>query len=182
MRALREQKNIEGLVQCLRQDLMKKIGGSCNPVLYNVCKVGTKTLIEDYHNETIKCIQFIYYYQGSKIDLQRKLEFFAETRHSYGRTALFLSGGAHLGKYHFGVLKALYEQDLFPRVIAGSSVGALVAACLCGHKYSELWKAFRPDYGAMTAHCLHWNFTTYWEAFKMLREGKPILDGQALKE
>lgn len=109
MRALREQKNIEGLVQCLRQDLMKNIGGICNPVLYNVCKVGTKKLIEDYHNETIKCIQFIYYYQGSKIDLQKKLEFFAETRHSYGRTALFLSGGAHLGKYHFGVLKALYE-------------------------------------------------------------------------
>ena len=110
------------------------------------------------------------------------MEFFAETRHSYGRTALFLSGGAHFGKYHFGVLKALYEQDLFPRVIAGSSAGALVAACICGHKYSEVWKVFCEDYNAMTTHALHWKFPNYWEAFKMLRQGKSILDNNALKE
>jgi TAG lipase/steryl ester hydrolase/phospholipase A2/LPA acyltransferase len=41
--------------------------------------------------------------------LHKKLEFFAETRHSFGRTALILSGGGSLGKYHFGVMKALYE-------------------------------------------------------------------------
>lgn len=74
--------------------------------------------------------------------MQQKVEFFAETRHSYGRTALFLSGGATLGKYHFGVLKALYEADLMPRVIVGSSVGALIASMIVGHKYSELWKCF----------------------------------------
>lgn len=56
MRVLRESKDIQGLVHCLRQDLQKNIGGICNPALYNVCKVGTKKLIEDYHNEVIKCI------------------------------------------------------------------------------------------------------------------------------
>ena len=70
MRMLRESKDIQGLVHCLRQDLQKNIGGICNPALYNVCKVGTKQLIEDYHNEVIKCIQFIYYYHGTKINLQ----------------------------------------------------------------------------------------------------------------
>jgi len=109
MKYLREKKDIKGLVDCLRQDLVKNIGGICNQQLYNISKIGTKQLIEDYHNEVIKCIQFIYYYQGRKIDLQKKIEFFSDTRHSYGRTALFLSGGAHFGKYHFGVLKALYE-------------------------------------------------------------------------
>jgi predicted acylesterase/phospholipase RssA len=29
-------------------------------------------------------------------------------RHAIGRTALLLSGGAILGMYHIGVLKALY--------------------------------------------------------------------------
>jgi hypothetical protein len=56
MRYLREAKDIQGLVHCLRQDLQKNIGGICNPCLYNVTKVGTKRLIEDYHNEIIKCI------------------------------------------------------------------------------------------------------------------------------
>lgn len=88
---------------------MKNIGGICDPKLYNMCHVGTKQLIEEYHNEVIKCIQFIYYYKGTKLDLQKKLEFFSETRHAYGRTALFLSGGASFGKFHVGVLKALYE-------------------------------------------------------------------------
>jgi|TARA_B110000285_G_scaffold212913_1_gene256833 TAG lipase / steryl ester hydrolase / phospholipase A2 / LPA acyltransferase len=62
MRALRESNDIQGLVHCLRQDLQKNIGGICNPCLYNISKVGTKHLIEEYHNETIKCIQAIYYY------------------------------------------------------------------------------------------------------------------------
>ena len=67
--------------------------------------------------------------------MHKKLEFFAETRHSFGRTALFLSGGANFGKFHFGVMKALYEQDLFPRIIAGSSVGALISTAIAAHKY-----------------------------------------------
>ena len=142
MRRLRESKDIQGLVFTLRQDLQKNIGGICNPNLYNICKIGTKQLIEDYHNETIKCIQMIYYYKGSKLDLQDKLEFFSETRHSYGRTALFLSGGASFGKFHMGVCKALYEHDLFPRVIAGSSAGSLIACLMCSRPYSELHTLF----------------------------------------
>jgi len=43
------------------------------------------------------------------MSMENKLEFFAETRHAYGRTALMLSGGANFGKFHFGLLKALYE-------------------------------------------------------------------------
>jgi len=36
---------------------------------------------------------------------QVKLAFFNEMRHSYGRSALMLSGGAVLGLYHVGVVK-----------------------------------------------------------------------------
>ena len=41
------------------------------------------------------------------VSLQKKMQFFAETRHSFGHTALMLSGGATFGKFHFGLIKAL---------------------------------------------------------------------------
>lgn len=50
---------------------------------------------------------------------------------SSGRSALLLSGGATLGMYHFGVIKALYEIDMLPRVLSGSSVGSIVASIIC---------------------------------------------------
>jgi len=40
--------------------------------------------------------------------------------------------------YHFGVLKELFEQQLLPRVVSGSSVGALVASLLCTLTEEEL--------------------------------------------
>jgi hypothetical protein len=124
MKTLRKNKDIMGLVRGLRSDLQKNLGGIANPELYDKTHCGTKRLIEKYHNEAIKCIRFIYYYKGRKLPLTDKLEFFAETRHSYGRTALLLSGihcitlhviilpnigGATFGRFHFGVIKALYD-------------------------------------------------------------------------
>lgn len=53
------------------------------------------------------------------IPTEARLAFFNETRHSYGRTALMLSGGAALGFYHMGVMKALMENGLMPRVLSG---------------------------------------------------------------
>jgi len=35
---------------------MKGIGGISDPRLYNKSLVGTKKLVEDYHNEVIRCI------------------------------------------------------------------------------------------------------------------------------
>jgi predicted acylesterase/phospholipase RssA len=95
-------------------------------------------LIEKYHNEVIKCIKLIYYSKTSKLSLQQKMTFFAETRHSFGHTALMLSGGATFGKFHFGVIKALLEHDLFPRTICGASVGSSVAAAICCRPYEEM--------------------------------------------
>ncbi len=33
--------------------------------------------------------------------------------------------------YHLGVIKALFEQNLLPRVISGSSGGGIIAALIC---------------------------------------------------
>ena len=80
------------------------------------------------------------------MSIENKLDFFAETKHSYGKTALLLSGGATFGKYHFGIIKALYEQDLFPRIICGSSVGSIVATVVCSRPYDELDAVSRKDF------------------------------------
>lgn len=40
--------------------------------------------------------------------------------------------------YHLGVLKALHEQGLLPRIISGHAVGAMVAALICIHTDEEL--------------------------------------------
>jgi predicted acylesterase/phospholipase RssA len=66
----------------------------------------------------------------SPIPTDARLAFFNETRHSYGRTALLLSGGAALGFYHVGVVKALMENRLMPRVLGGSSAGSIVVAMI----------------------------------------------------
>jgi TAG lipase/steryl ester hydrolase/phospholipase A2/LPA acyltransferase len=64
------------------------------------------------------------------IPTDTRLAFFNEMRHSYGRTALLLSGGATLGLYHFGVVKALMENRLMPRVLGGASAGSIVCAVI----------------------------------------------------
>ncbi len=42
------------------------------------------------------------------MSLKSKLEFFIESRHALGRTALILQGGSLIGLYHLGVIKVLY--------------------------------------------------------------------------
>ena len=41
-----------------------------------------------------------------------------------------LSGGAYLGYYHMGVIRALFEEGLLPRVISGASAGSIMAAVI----------------------------------------------------
>jgi hypothetical protein len=106
MRSLREKGSNNNLALCLRSDLVKNIFNTSDPRLYRECFYGTKKLIEEYHNEIILCIQQIY---NSNLTKANKLQFFDETLISYGHTALLLSGGASFGKFHCGLVKALYE-------------------------------------------------------------------------
>lgn len=69
---------------------------------------------------------------------------FNEVEESFGHTALLLHGGATFGLYHLGVVKALHEQNLLPKVISGTSVGALIAALICIHTKEELPQLFEP--------------------------------------
>ena len=54
-----------------------------------------------------------------------------------------LAGGANRGTAHVGVIKALEEVGITPSVLAGSSVGSLVAALYAvGYTPNELADVF----------------------------------------
>lgn len=78
--------------------------------------------------------------------LQEKLQFFNETKHSFGRSALLLSGGASVGMYHFGVAKALHTHALLPRIISGASAGSIVCGVLGTRTDRELEEIWDPDF------------------------------------
>ena len=120
-----------------------------------------------YHNELIKAIEHVYYYQGRQVNQQEKLEFFQQVQKSYGRTALMLSGGAGFGKFHYGVIKALYEADLMPKIICGSSVGSLIAAGLSVLSHDELELATKYE-SAIRDDIVRWKADSPFETFMQM--------------
>lgn len=89
-----------------------------------------------------KSLRFIL--ETKQMDPDEKRELFKALHANYGRTALCLSGGATFAYYHYGVCKALLEEDLLPDVITGTSGGALVAALVATRTNEELKKCLTP--------------------------------------
>ena len=114
----------------LRGSLARDQFGMQEVGLFTRASAGTKVIVEEYHQLITSALNYICDHHDDEVPTDAKLAFFNETRHSYGRTALLLSGGASLGMYHFGVLKTLHNQNLLPRVISGASAGALCAAVI----------------------------------------------------
>jgi hypothetical protein len=74
-----------------------------------------------------------------------KLAFFNQTRHAYGRTALLLSGGATMGLFHLGIVKALHDQKLLPHILSGGFALRFSALWV---RLSGLWgSSFSPSLG-----------------------------------
>jgi len=73
-----------------------------------------------------------------EIRLERKLQFFSASQLALGHTALCLSGGGSLAMHHMGVVRALLEMRMLPRVISGTSGGAIVAGFLAQRTDAEL--------------------------------------------
>lgn len=133
------------MIFLLRTSLSRNLGDIGNPALYSVSRVGTKVLIDKYIDEVVRQLNMICDTETADLTLDDKLDFFLNTRQSFGRTALLLSGGATLGLNHIGVIKALHECHLLPRIISGASVGSLIAALVCSKTDAELMDAIRVD-------------------------------------
>lgn len=94
---------------------------------------------------------------------EEKKRFFKNANTNLGLTALCLSGGATFAycKHskpcrqvnrltiwladHFGVVKAFLDANLLPRIITGTSAGALIAALTCTHTDDELREVLVPE-------------------------------------
>lgn len=130
---------IHELKRQLRAGLHRNAGGIGDPRLHQACRIGTKHLIERYVKFVCDTLEDLA--TNCKLDdfpLEEKFAYFYETRQAFGRSALCLSGGATLGLYHLGVIKVLFENNLLPRIISGSSVGSIIASFVATRKDEEL--------------------------------------------
>lgn len=98
---------------------------------------------------------------SKQMQLDEKRELFKSLHANYGRTALCLSGGGTFAYYHFGVVKALLEEDLLPDVITGTSGGALVAGLVATRTNEELEQLLVPALAHKINACSE-PFTTWF--------------------
>lgn len=118
------------LIYILREGLSHDVANIGHPMLFTQTYIGTKKLIEDYIEEVSQSLIYIASDECSGLTHQEKFDFFKNCQLTYGQPAMMFSGGASLGLFHTGVCKALMEQDLMPKVLSGSSAGALMTAML----------------------------------------------------
>ncbi|CAJ0907794.1 2275_t:CDS:10 [Entrophospora sp. SA101] len=110
-------------------------------------------LRSDYTEEVVTQLEYIGENNFAELPNYSKIEFFHDTKQSFGNTALVLYGGATFGLCHLGVVKALNEKGLLPRIISGTTVGALIAALVCIRTDDELPSIFKEggvDLGAFS--------------------------------
>lgn len=138
IRDLRLRRDYPQLLFTLNEGLHGNVGGMGKPALYNKAKLGTKHLIAQFVREVCDALQELDSVDEALVPLHDKEDFFIRAGHCFGRSALMLSGGAVLGFFHAGVVKALFEQGLLPDIISGSSAGSMIAATACTHTDAEL--------------------------------------------
>ena len=105
--------------------------------LYARSLVGTKRLAERYLDAAVDALNYLC--DGDiGIPPSERVRLFEREAHAVGRSALLLSGGASLGLFHIGVIRALHHASLLPSVISGASTGSMIAGGLCTRTPDEL--------------------------------------------
>ena len=130
MKVLRASDDVSGLLRLLQPCISRSYCGINNEKLFRDMRpalAGSKCIVEAFVSEMVSAINFVAA-RDCKIGLQPRLQWMLEARHSHGKTALLLSGGASFGLYHLGVVKALHRAGLLPKILAGSSAGSIMAA------------------------------------------------------
>lgn len=118
--------DVAGIVKYIRGSLLRNYAGIANSELHDQLFTGTKIAIEHYIETVVDALKMVQ--ESSSLSNSEKYHFFSETRHAFGRSALLLSGGGNFGMFHAGVLKALFDLLLLPKVISGASAGSFHAA------------------------------------------------------
>ena len=142
LRRMRRRGESWQLLNAFQDALFRHQGECAQPELYDVARAGTKRVIGEYLEELEQCFGYLLALKEPGVDDSFRLSQVKRVGRVYGRPALMLSGGALLGLFHFGVVKALFEQDLLPRTVSGSSMGSIIAAWACVHTDEELRTLF----------------------------------------
>lgn len=143
LRALRHTNQVEPLARALHALLHRHEVELTEPSLYQTALGGTKRVVDEVLDEAEAAIAWL---RAAPIPEARKRAGFAQAAHAVGRSALMLSGGATLGFFHLGVVKALLLADLLPDVLSGSSTGAMIASGVATRTNAELREMFaRPE-------------------------------------
>ena len=145
LRAPRIQGDDLGLLYALNEGIHGNMGGMGSSKLHGRARSGTKKLVEAYVDEIVDALEYLANLESDEIDEAEKIDFFYRANHCFGRTALMLSGGGTLGFHHVGVVKALHEQGMLPRVISGASAGSLIAGIIGTKTDAELDAFFDPE-------------------------------------
>ena len=130
------QRDDHTILNCLRTAIDRKFGGIHSSALYKRSPIGTKMAIHDFMATIREAAMHVCH--SKHLRDADKAKFFDFQKLVLGRTALCLSGGGSLSMYHMGVVKALLEAKLLPRVISGTSGGSIVAAMLAMKTDKEL--------------------------------------------
>ncbi|KAK3701688.1 Lipase 5 [Vermiconidia calcicola] len=98
--------------------------------------------IADYQATVLNMLNYIVasVRDVDRLERERTRDMLLRAKASFGQTALLCSGGGTHGMAHIGVLKALSKAGRLPRIICGSSAGAIVCAVLCTRTDEELPK------------------------------------------
>ncbi|CAK7566280.1 MAG: Lipase 5 [Sporothrix epigloea] len=136
--------DVRRMMHLVRTALSRDVGGINSPGLYCHTHTGTKHLVERYAKASVDLIHSLVDQTRNAASLpkglthQGMLDQLLLARRSYGRSALVLSGGSVFGMAHIGVLKALFDRGLLPRIISGTSAGSIVAAVVCTRTEEEI--------------------------------------------
>jgi TAG lipase/steryl ester hydrolase/phospholipase A2/LPA acyltransferase len=136
--------DVPQMLYLVRTALSRDLGGMGNLRLYKHSFVGTKQIIERYINSAVATIRALVRISGQGngldggLEIKDVLEQVVYARQAFGRSALLLSGGATFGMNHVGVLKALFEAKMLPRIISGASAGSIISAVLCTRTDEEI--------------------------------------------
>ncbi|KAF1939092.1 triacylglycerol lipase [Clathrospora elynae] len=135
--------DVKRMLFLIRTTLTRGLGDMGDLRLYKHSHIGTKRLIERYiesTQQTMAALLDVSAKQGDQcpVDPRRLVDQLLQARQSFGRSALLLSGGGTFGMNHIGVVKALWDARLLPRIISGASAGSIVCSVLCTKTDEEI--------------------------------------------
>ncbi|EED16259.1 Patatin family phospholipase, putative [Talaromyces stipitatus ATCC 10500] len=134
--------DVSRMLFLVRTALTRDLGNMSSASLYRHSHIGTKNLIDQYITTALSTISTLLDLSGSdrsdSTEMQYILDQLLSARQAFGRSAISLSGGGTFGMNHVGVIKALWEAKLVPRIISGASAGSIVASIFCAHTDDQI--------------------------------------------